>query len=126
MILIKVLLSIKPEFADEIFKGTKKYEYRRIIFKRTDIEKVIVYATSPVSKVIGEFEIEEILHSDLQNLWDETKDFAGISEDFFFYYFHGKSLGYAIKIKSYKKYTNPQDLKTVYGIRPPQSFAYVD
>lgn len=26
---MKVLLSIKPEFADEIFNGTKRYEYRR-------------------------------------------------------------------------------------------------
>lgn len=123
---MKVLLSIKPEFATEIFKGNKKYEYRKKIFKRQDIKSVIVYATSPVSKVIGEFEIEEILHSNIQSLWNETKDFAGISRDFFFSYFHERDSGYAIKIKSYKQYKNPQNLKNVYGITAPQSFVYVD
>ena len=30
---MKVLLSIKPEFAEKIFNGTKKYEFRKSIFK---------------------------------------------------------------------------------------------
>ena len=45
---MKALLSIKPEFADMIFAGTKRYEFRRAIFKRNDLEGVLVYASSPV------------------------------------------------------------------------------
>ncbi len=61
---MKVLLSIKPEFAFKIFNGTKKYEYRRTIFKKCEVTIVLVYATYPIQKVIGEFEIGEILHED--------------------------------------------------------------
>lgn len=39
---MKILLSIKPVFVEEIFKGDKKFEYRRTIFKRKDIKKVVV------------------------------------------------------------------------------------
>ena len=121
---MKVLLSIKPEFAEEIFAGNKRYEYRKTIFRKK-VKQVIVYATSPVSKVIGEFEIDEILHDEIESLWENTKGFSGITKDFFFSYFRTRDSGYAIKIKSYRLYDDPLDLGTVYGSNPPQSFAYV-
>ena len=31
---MKILLSIKPEYAHKIFSGEKKFEYRKIIFKK--------------------------------------------------------------------------------------------
>ena len=58
---MKVVLSIKPEFANKIFDGTKKYEFRKAIFKNDKIKTIIVYASSPVQQVIGEFEIEKII-----------------------------------------------------------------
>lgn len=58
---MKVLLSIKPEYAQKIFAGEKKYEYRKRIFKRNDVDMIVVYVTKPVGKVVGEFEIAEIL-----------------------------------------------------------------
>lgn len=38
---MKVLLSIKPQFAIKIFDGTKKFEFRKIIFKNSDIQTVV-------------------------------------------------------------------------------------
>ncbi|AGA68344.1 hypothetical protein Desdi_0819 [Desulfitobacterium dichloroeliminans LMG P-21439] len=122
---MKVLLSIKPEFANKIFDGNKKYEYRKSIFKRKDIDKVVVYASAPVSKVIGEFEIEHILFDDISTLWENTKNSSGVSQDFFFQYFGNKSFGYAIKIKNYLRYDDPVSLKANYGVTPPQSFMYI-
>lgn len=46
-----ILLSIKPEYAEKIFAGTKKYEYRRHIASEK-VEKIIVYSTAPVKQVI--------------------------------------------------------------------------
>jgi len=37
---MKILLSIKPEYAEKIFAGTKKYEFRRSIFKNPDVKTV--------------------------------------------------------------------------------------
>jgi predicted transcriptional regulator len=122
---MKVLLSIKPEFANKIFNGSKKFEFRRVIFKSQNIKTIIVYASSPVQKVIGEFEIEEILNDDLNSLWEKTKDFAGIPEQFFFEYFGEKHKGFAIRIKKTKRYKTPLSLQKEFNIAPPQSFAYV-
>ncbi len=123
---MNVLLSIKPEFVDMIFSGHKKYEYRKTIFKRKDISRVVIYATAPVSSVVGEFEIESILFDDVNMLWEETKMHAGIDENFFFEYFTEREKGYAIKIKSYEQYTKARKLNDIYHSVPPQSFAYID
>ncbi|HOF17045.1 MAG TPA: ASCH domain-containing protein [Bacteroidales bacterium] len=122
---MKVLLSIKPEFANKIFDGTKKFEFRKSIFKNKNVKTVVVYASSPVQQIIGEFEIEKILNLDLDTLWSLTQEFSGISEKFFYQYFADKQNGYAIEIKEAKKYRNPKKIEEVYNLSPPQSFAYL-
>lgn len=123
---MKVILSIKPEFADKIFDGSKKYEFRRRIYKNKSIKKIIVYASAPISKVIGEFEIESILYEDLARLWMVTHEYSGISEGYYYDYFKGKEMGYAIVIKKAKLYKKPICIKEGFGLAPPQSFAYVN
>ncbi len=121
---MNVLLSIKPEFASKIFEGNKSFEYRRVIFKEP-VERIIVYSSSPVKMVIGEFIISEILFENLDKLWHTTKHKAGISENYFYSYFSEKEKGYAIKIGRTIKYKTPCSIEDLYGIKPPQSFAYV-
>ncbi|HEY8402966.1 MAG TPA: hypothetical protein VIK71_00020 [Flavobacteriales bacterium] len=123
---MKVLLSIKPEFAERIFDGSKKFEFRKAIFKKPDIKTVVVYASSPMQKVIGEFEIDSIINDSLADLWKKTKRFAGIDEDYFYQYFADNENGYAIKIKKVKKYSKPLCLKADFNLSPPQSFLYLE
>lgn len=121
---MKVVLSIKPQFANKIFDGTKKFEFRKAIFKNQNVTSVLVYASSPVQKVIGEFEIGEIFNFDLKTLWDKTKEHSGITEDYFYKYFADRKNGFAIQIKNKKRFANPKCLKEDYNLTPPQSFAY--
>lgn len=79
---MKVLLSIKPEFAEKILNGTKKFEFRKGIFKNNNITTVVIYATMPVGKIVGQFSIDEILKNDPESLWVKTKKYAGISKNF--------------------------------------------
>jgi predicted transcriptional regulator len=122
---MEVILSIKPEFANKIFAGKKKFEFRRSIFKNKDIKKIIVYASSPVSKLIGEFEVGSIFHLDLEPLWDLTKEFSGITEEYYYEYFLGKENGFALEVTSAKLYAQKLCIKETYGVLPPQSFLYV-
>lgn len=123
---MKVLLSIKPEFAEMIFSGIKRYEFRRSIFKNPNVRTVVVYASSPVQKVIGEFEIETVIKAELEALWEQTKEHAGINEEFFFSYFSNKKSGFAIQIKKVKKYKKALCLREDFNATPPQSFMYLD
>lgn len=121
---MKVVLSIKPEFAFKIFDGTKRFEFRKSIFKNEKIKTIIVYASSPVQQVIGEFQIEHIHNHDLDILWEMTQEHSGISEEFYYKYFADKQQGFAIEVRNPRKYKKPKCLREDYNLLPPQSFAY--
>lgn len=118
-------MSIKPEFAFKIFDGTKKFEFRKNIFKRRDISKIVVYASSPVKKVIGEFEIAGVLYDDIETVWDLTKRGSGISKKRYDEYFANRDKAFAIEIGSTKKYRSPKTLLDYNLNFAPQSFAYI-
>lgn len=122
---MKVLLSIKPEYAFKIFEGKKKFEFRKSIFKQRGVKRVVVYASSPIKQVIGEFEIEEIISMPPGLLWNQTKEYSGISKELFFEYFAERTVGHAIKIKSTRKYRKPLCLKEHFNLTPPQSYMYL-
>lgn len=122
---MRVLLSIKPEFAFKIFDGSKKYEFRKVIFKNPGIRTVVVYASSPVQLVIGEFAIDRILSMEPEEIWNKTKRYSGISEDLFYEYFDGRDIAHAIKIKEPKLYDEPLSITDDFNVTPPQSYVYL-
>ena len=122
---MKVLLSIKPEYAEKILSGEKKYEFRRAVFKNTSIKKVVIYASSPVQKVIGEFDIDHILSLELEELWEKTSNHSGIEKSFYDQYFLGKDIGHAIKVKKVRRYRKSFGLENFNITHPPQSYRYL-
>ncbi len=122
---MKVLLSIKPEYAFKIFDGTKRFEFRKVIFKNPNIKTVVVYASSPVQQVIGEFEIDNILSFNPDEIWELTKTHSGITKDFFDKYFADRDIAHAIQIKNIKKYITPLNIKKDFNVFPPQSYVYL-
>ncbi|STP13099.1 bacteriophage protein [Helicobacter mustelae] len=122
---MKVLLSIKPEFAKAIFNGKKKFEYRKVLFKK-EVKTIQVYVTRPVGKIIGEFEIEEIIEGNPAEVWEKTKRHSGIKKSFYMQYFQDKQVAYAIKIKNINKYKEPLcPYKEYENFTAPQSFRYI-
>ena len=122
---MKVLLSIKPEYAEKIFNGTKKYEFRKSIFKNKDVDTVVVYVSSPIQCVIGEFKIAGILNDDVDRIWEQTHDDSGITEKFYRMYFAHKTNAYAIKIGSITRYKKRRRLRDYNVNYAPQSFVYL-
>jgi len=122
----QVLLSIKPEFANKIFEGSKKYEFRRALFKSKSVKRVVVYASSPIQRVIGEFEIGGIITQKKNKVWGATKQHSGIEKDYFDEYFEGKDVAHAIKIVNPRRYDSPLCLSDFNIKTAPQSFVYLD
>lgn len=123
---MKILLSIKPEYAESILNGTKRYEFRRRVHADDRVRTVVIYATLPVGKVVGEFTIEEVHAAPPKNLWSRTKAASGITKSFFSEYFAGREVAYAIEVKKVKRYSRPKSLHEVLpsGVAP-QSYAYL-
>ena len=122
----RILFSIHPEFAEAILSGTKQVEFRRVIFKRNEIKEVVIYATHPIQRVVGRFEIDEVFVDTPDVLWSKTKDVGGVSKEKFENYFSGKAIGFGIKIKNPIRFEKSQPLsKYVSSNTAPQSFCYV-
>lgn len=122
---MKVLFSIKPMFAEKILSGEKKYEFRRVIYKNPDITSIVIYASAPIQKIIGEFDVNKVIELHPDFLWKRTSKDAGIDRKYFDEYFKGKEVGFAIKVNNPKRYSSPKNL-SYYGIKkPPQSFCYI-
>ena len=118
---MNVILSIKPEYVAEIKAGRKRFEFRKTIFKEK-VDRVYIYASSPISNVVGEFQPVDILSGKPDEIWEMTRDYAGISELFYYEYFAGKKEAYAIVIQNLKFYDTPKPLP----FHAPQSFRYID
>jgi len=80
---MNVLISIKPKYVEKIISKEKTYEFRRNIFKK-EVEKVVIYSTSPEKKIIGYFKSNSIIKDCPKNLWDNFSEEAGINEEDFF------------------------------------------
>ncbi len=87
---------------------------------------VIIYASSPVKRVVGEFQIDEILSDEIEQIWEKTKDYSGISKDYFEAYFKDKSIANAIHIGKIIKYRKERLLSDYNVNHAPQSFCYLN
>lgn len=120
----KILISINPEHVENIIKGIKKYEYRKIAAKQ-DISSIIIYETTPIKRVVAEAEIIDVLELQPEELWEQTKESSGISKEFFDKYFKNREIAYAYKLGEIKVYDVPKTLLE-YGVKAaPQSFVYI-
>lgn len=120
---MNIIISINPEYVNKIIKEAKKVEYRTRIPKNS-VQKLIIYETAPIKKVVAEAEIVEILTLEPNALWEETKEFSGISKVFFDEYFKGRKVAYAYKLGRVKVYKEPKNLNE-FGLKTaPQSYAY--
>lgn len=122
----KVLMSIKPEYVEEILSGRKKYEYRKIKAKRPNVDKIIIYCTSPVMKVVAEIEVLDIIENNPEIVWKKTKKYAGISKKKYDKYFENKDIAFAYKLGNIIKYDQPKNLKEIGINYIPQSFSYIE
>lgn len=120
----KILLSIKPKYVERILEGTKKVEYRKVMPK-CKITHIIIYASAPISRVVAEASISEILSDKPSILWEKTFSIGGISNEEYYSYFTNREVAHAFVLDEIKKFTPYHNL-TDYGIKtPPQNFVYI-
>ena len=122
-----VILSIRPKFCQLIFDGQKKYEYRKRVFTRSDMEKVYIYATKPICSIVGYFIVDHVIESSPSQVWEMTHDGSGITKELYDAYFKNCDMAHAIKIGEVVKLDKPIDpKKAIKDFHAPQNYMYVD
>lgn len=120
-----ILLSINPQHVENIFNGTKRYEFRKNVCKRK-VDRIIIYSTSPIMEIVGEAKVEDVLIERPETVWEKTQTHSGIEKSFFDQYYEGRKQAVAYKLKHVRKYKSPKKLID-YGLKnAPQSFVYIE
>lgn len=123
-----ILISIKPEFVDLIFNGTKTVELRRSLPKNiAHNSEIVIYASSPIQSIVGRAFVKKIEAGKPRILWQKVGCRTGVSLDHFNTYFDGKEQGYGLILEKIERFQNPISLSFLrdkFDFSPPQSFMY--
>lgn len=119
------MLAIKPEYVSRIFDGSKKYEFRRYLAKRK-VDKIYIYETAPIMKVVGEVDVVGTLSLQPKQLWKLTNKNAGIDKASFDKYFQNSPIGHAYQLGEVRMYDVPKPLNDFGFSYATQSFVYID
>ena len=92
--MLNAIFAIKPKYVEKIFSGEKRFEFRSTVCKQ-QINKMVIYETSPVSKIVGEVSVSKVLKDTPENIWLKTKEYAGIDYDSFMNYFRDRKFAFA-------------------------------
>ena len=122
---MNVILSIKPKYCQAIIEGRKKYEFRKRIPKHWKAARFLVYASSPVQRIIGEFTSSEIVNASPDEVWSRCGLDGGISKEEFFSYFEDKESAIALQIDDFNEYIPIDPWKAFNQFSPPQSYQYL-
>ena len=119
------LMAIHPSYAEAILSGRKRVEFRKRRLAE-DIDTVLVYATAPVSAIIGWFTVRDVLKSTPEDIWRRLGDVGEIHSSDFAAYYSGCHEGVAMLVGETGRFPKPVSLS---DIRPspaaPQSFSYI-
>jgi predicted transcriptional regulator len=92
----------------------------------SDVSTVIVYATKPVGRIIGWFEVEEVVEGTPLALWRRFSSAGAIDRSSYLTYFREADRAFGIKVRRAKRFRTPRTLEQLHpGLRAPQSFQYV-
>jgi predicted transcriptional regulator len=106
------LISIKAHYAEAIYSGRKRAEFRKHSFP-VDVERALLYVTLPTGLVTGEFSIREQVVAHPEVLWERFAKMAGIDEAGFFAYYEGRQRGVALVVRHVIQWKTPLTLNQI-------------
>ena len=123
-----VLVSIKPEFADKIFDGSKSIELRKVSPNANPGDLMVVYSTSPEMAVVGICKIQKVIKSSPKEIWEMHSEVLGIDEIRFNDYYSESTIAVGIVIENAKRLKTKIPLSIIKKrfpkFAPPQTFKY--
>ena len=119
------MISLKPEYANAILQRKKKYEIRTRVPNLLEDDIIYMYATAPISKVVGFFKVDGLILGSPNWLYKMYYKKLKISPKDYFNYLGERNLVNLIRIKYVRKFAFPLELKEYHIKRPPQWFIKV-
>ena len=123
-----VLISIRPQYVEQIVSGAKNVEFRRV-WPSHSIKTLVVYSTSPSQCLAAVVEVTDAVRASKAALWRvAAEEGGGITKKALMEYFDGKDLGVALRLGRRASLPAGLTAKSAFGphFRAPQSFRYLN
>jgi predicted transcriptional regulator len=125
----RLLLSLKPRYAEAILSGEKTVELRRTRPRVAIPTEALIYASSPNMALVGRCRVDAVRSMTTEALWRRFGKEAAVTRDEFRSYFDGAKLGFALILVEPERLLTPvplAEIRTCWsGFQPPQSFRYL-
>jgi predicted transcriptional regulator len=123
----KLVMSMRPEYADRIFSRHKRVEFRKKFSLKWRGCRAVVYGTQPLGSLMGEVTMRNITCDTPNAIWEHFGAMGGCSHQEFAAYVGSSPSVYAIELSDVTPYISPIGLSQVShlineDLRPPQSF----
>lgn len=106
-----ILMSIKTKYANQIFNGTKKYEYRRRSIGEKNLgKKIFVYSSEKERAIVGYIVANEIIEGTSNYVLEQTENINNLD---IINYFKDSPKCYALKISEAVKFKKPIPLVSI-------------
>ncbi len=121
-----LLISIHPRFVDLILNGEKRIEFRRS-WAKEPVDRIVIYATAPVMRIMAVASIAEVHRESVTGLWELAKEHGGgLTRQELRGYLRGKPQGYGIRLGKVTRLQNPKKPMSMFSTcHIPQSFRYL-
>ena len=117
-----ILISIRNEFAQKIYDGTKTIELRKHLPNFDCFTYCWIYEPMPVGLITGYFVVAGTIACRPQHLWNEFYQKLGIDKERFMDYYQHSGFAYGILIDYANKLPKPYTLSDIGLSRPPQMY----
>jgi predicted transcriptional regulator len=126
----KLVMSMRPEYADRIFSRRKQVEFRRKFSVKWRGCKAVVYGTKPLGALMGEVTLRDVTYGAPDDIWEAFGTMGGCTREEFSRYAGNSDGVYAIELSDVTPYVSPIALAQVSllineDLRPPQSFSSI-
>jgi predicted transcriptional regulator len=120
------LLSIHPRHAEAILNGSKTVEFRKKRL-REGVRWVVLYATKPVGKLVGIFQLQDHISGSPASVWSKCGSKGGILKREYLEYFNESEVAVGFLIARTWRFSRPEPLASLgRELSPPQSFRYLN
>lgn len=121
-----VLISIRHQYAAQIYAGTKRYELRHNAPSFDKNTCLWIYEPKPVGMITGYVEFKDCMIAEPWSIWLAYKTDLGVTHEEFAHYYNQRKQAFAWYLSNPIKLDEPISLAEIGLTRPPQSYQFLN